>query len=119
MTKTTDMRAELLAEVARRERLASRAAADLRASTYSSTAEAMFALDNLPPAVLRQLAGVRAVVEMHSTTHDPNPDGVFWCNVCVGEASDIIFEAPPPEPWPCPTIRALYDAYCGGPDDSG
>ena len=55
-----------------------------------------------PETVLRRNAGVRAVVAMHGEYADPG-----YCSTCEGDG------------WPCPTIRALADAYTPGWDDAG
>lgn len=132
----TDMRAELLAEIGRREEIARASnrqnpspwTLDATGADYIRDATREMAvsskcwetdrhiLANDPSTVLRQLAGVRAVVKMHE--RDPgivsNDDG--FCRLCLTTAryAPAFLDQ---EPYPCPTISALYDAFCGGGDD--
>ncbi len=56
-----------------------------------------------PSATLRRIAGIRAVVELHETTGDRD-------HLC-GQCRDVLGDC---ETWPCPTILALHEGFCGG-----
>lgn len=65
--------------------------------------------------MLAECAAKRAIVALHGPVEDRNwaaiggPNNYLWCDSC-GSIDDS------PEPYPCPTLKALAAVYASHPD---
>ncbi|UOQ57220.1 hypothetical protein MUN78_16445 [Leucobacter allii] len=112
MTTITEYLAEQkrLAEDAQADSTSLKMNTDTGRWMISSSKRTIFAMDQLVDTVPRMIAALEAVVRMHFPYRGPGDRDTCGSEIC----SNLSWG---PEPWPCPTVRAVEAALGGGGDE--